>query len=119
MSKTESSNSISLIFSQSSLQKLKNRQSEAFSKYKKSSQFIISFFVSSEADMTEQNQNRANEDIQDMIQTIIREMMSKIIQQNVAATTNITTAQRSNSSQQSVNQFQITLRATSESRSNC
>jgi hypothetical protein len=116
--------SILLIFSQSSLQKLKNRRSEAFSKNRESSQFIISFSVSSEADMTCQHQsNRSDQDIQEMIQVVIRGMISKIVQQSVVAATTMNAASnssvnRSNSSQQFMNQSQMTSRSTSESRSN-
>jgi hypothetical protein len=113
---------ISLIFLQSSLQKLKNRQSKAFSKHKESIQFIIFSFVSSETDMTSQNHsNRSDQNIQEMIQAIIREMISEIIQQSVTATTAMNAASnassnRSNSSQHQ-KQSQLTSRSTSEPRS--
>ncbi len=61
------------------LQKLKNRHSKVFKDHKELSQSIISS-SSNEADMTkQQQQNRSNQNIQNMIQVVIREMMSKII----------------------------------------
>jgi DNA gyrase/topoisomerase IV subunit B len=99
------------------LQKLKNRHSEAFRDHRESSHSIISF-SSSEADMTEQQQqNRSNQNIQNMIQTVIREMMSEIIQQSVATAMNVTAATaRSDPSSSSAELSQMTSRATSESR---
>jgi hypothetical protein len=81
------------------LQKLRTRNSQIFQKHKESSHFIISFFFSG-ADMIEQQQqNRSNQNIQNMIQIVIREMMSEIIQLSVTATVNVTsTTIRSNSS---------------------
>jgi hypothetical protein len=120
--KSESSNSISLIFSQNSLQKLKNKRSKVFRNHKESTQSIISFFVSSESEMTDQHQNeRFDRNIQKMIQAIIREMISEIIQQSVTAATAINAASASNAfsnrsnSSQHQEQSQMTFRSTSES----
>jgi hypothetical protein len=99
------------------LQKLRNRHSKTFTNHRKSSHFIISF-SSSEADMIEQQQqNRSNQNIQNMIQIVIREMMSKIIQQSVATTMNVIVATaRSDSSFSSAELSQMISRATSKSR---
>jgi replication initiation and membrane attachment protein DnaB len=99
------------------LQKLKNRHSEAFQNHRESSHFIISSSFS-EADMTEQQQqNRSNQNIQNLIQAVVREMMSEIIQQSVTAAVNvIATAARSDPSS-SADHSQMISRATSESRS--
>ncbi len=120
--KSKSLNSIFLIFSQNSLQKLKNQRSKIFKNHKESIQFIIFSFVNNESEMTDQHQKkRFDKDIQDMIQAIIREMISEIIQQNVIAATTINVAltlnaflNRLNSSQHQ-KQSQMTFRFISES----
>ncbi len=53
--KSESLNSIFLIFSQNSLQKVKNQCSKVFKNHKEFTQFIISFFVSNVSEMIDQH----------------------------------------------------------------
>jgi hypothetical protein len=95
------------------LQKLKNRHSETFTNHKKSSHSIISFSFN-EVEMTNQHSERIDQNMQEMIQAIIREMMSKIIQQSVTTTVNITAVNRSDSS--AADHSQIISRITSKSR---
>ncbi len=100
------------------LQKLKNRHSEAFQDHKESFHFIISSSFS-EADMTkQQQQNRFDQNIQKLIQTVIREMMSEIIQQSVTAVVNViaATATTRQNSLSTSNHSQMISRVTSKSR---
>jgi hypothetical protein len=100
------------------LQKLKNRYSKAFTNHKESSHSII-FSSFSEVEMTNQHSDRVDQNMQKMIQTIIRKMMSKIIQQSVAAIMNVisATATTRSDSFSASNHSQMTSRAISESRS--
>jgi hypothetical protein len=66
----------------------------------------------------QQQQNRFDQNMQEMIQIVIREMMSKIIQQSVTATMNVTTASRFDSQSSATDLSQMISKATSESRSN-
>jgi hypothetical protein len=97
------------------LLKLKTRHSETFKDHKESSHFIISSSFS-EADMTNQHSERSDQNMQEMIQAIIREMMSEIIQQSVAATINVTAATTRSDSSSVTNHSQMISRATSKSR---
>jgi replication initiation and membrane attachment protein DnaB len=97
------------------LQKLKNRHSEAFKDHKKSFHSIISSSFS-EAEMTSQHFERIDQNMQETIQAVIREMMSKIIQQSVAATLNVIAATTRSDSSLTSDHPQIISRATSESR---
>jgi hypothetical protein len=98
------------------LQKLKNRHSETFQNHKESFHSIIfSFF--SEAKITSQHLEQVDQNMQKMIQAIIREMMSKMIQQSVTTTVNVNaTTIRSNSFSAS-DRSQMISRTTSKSRS--
>jgi uncharacterized protein Yka (UPF0111/DUF47 family) len=97
------------------LLKLKTRHSEIFKNHKKSSYFIIlSFF--SEANMTNQHSERFDQNMQKMIQAIIREMMSEIIQQSVAATVNVIAATTRSNSSSVADHSQMISKATSKSR---
>jgi hypothetical protein len=99
------------------LQKLRTRNSKIFQKHRESCHSIISF-SSSEVEMTSQHSERSNQNMQEMIQTVIREMMSEIIQQSVAAAVNVTAATatiRSNSFSAS-DHSQMISKATSKSR---
>jgi hypothetical protein len=73
------------------LQKLRNDHSKKFQNNRKSSHSII-FFSSNEIEMTSQHFDKMDQNMQEMIQTIIRDMMSKIIQQSIAAIVNVTEA---------------------------
>jgi hypothetical protein len=65
--------------------------------------------------MTNQHFERIDQNMQEMIQAIIREMMSKIIQQNVATAVNVTAANRSDSTSVAEHS-QIISKITSKSR---
>ncbi len=97
------------------LQKLKNRHSKAFRNHKESFYSMISSFFS-EAKMTNQHLERFNQSIQKIIQTIIRDMMSRIIQQNVAATVNVIVATTRSNSSLSAEFSQMISRTTLKSR---
>jgi hypothetical protein len=98
------------------LQKLKNRHLKAFKNHKKSFHFIISFSFS-EANMTrQQQQDRHDQNIQKIIQAMIREMMSEIIQQSVAATVNVIAIATRQNSSSATDQSQMTSKTTSKSR---
>jgi hypothetical protein len=100
------------------LQKPKNRHSETFTNHKESSHSII-FSSFSEVEMTSQHSEQVDQNMQEMIQTVIRRMMSKIIQQSVTAIVNVisTTATTRSNSLSASNHSQMTSRAISESRS--
>ncbi len=117
---TESFENISLFertrdeMSEIILQKLKNRHSETFTNHKKSFHSII-FSSFSEVEMTSQHFERVDQNMQEMIQAVIREMMSKIIQQSVTAAVNITAANRFDSTS-AAEHSQIISRITSKLR---
>jgi hypothetical protein len=110
----DSSKNFVELIAQSSFQQFIERKSKVFQDHK-SFHFII-FFSFSEVDMTSQHSKRIDQNMQEMIQIVIREMMSKIVQQSVATTVNvIATTTRSNSSSVA-DHSQMISKATSNSR---
>jgi hypothetical protein len=113
-SSADSSKNFVELIAQSSFQQLIERKSKVFKDHR-SSHFII-FFSFSEVEMTSQHSKRIDQNMQEMIQIVIREMMSEIVQQSVTATMNVTATTTRSDSSSVTNHSQMISRTTSNSR---
>jgi hypothetical protein len=68
--------------------------------------------------MIDQHSHRIDQNMQEMIQAIIRDMMSKIIQQSVTIAVNMTAATIESDSTSASKYSQMIFKATSKSRAN-
>jgi hypothetical protein len=99
------------------LLKLKNHHSEAFKDHRKSSHSIISFSFN-EVEMIDQHSDRTDQNMQEMIQAIIRDMMSEIIQQSVTTAVNVIATTVESDSTFASKHSQMIFKTTSKSRAN-